>query len=94
MGYGLVKVSTTAKKIIGENTKRKVLWVVNASSGSTVYIGPDDSITTANAGVLLFPYQTIEIKKDFGDYKGDVYGIIGTTDDTCKVFYWEVEANL
>jgi len=91
VGYGLVKVGTTATKIISDNSNRKVLWITNASTGSTVYIGPDDSVTSLNAGVPLFAYQNIETKKDFGDYKGPIYGIVGTTGDTCKVFYWEVE---
>lgn len=94
MGYKVVPVSTSAVEIITDNTKRKALWITNASTGSSVYIGPDASITTLNAGSILFAYQNLEIKKDFGDWKGPIYGIVGTTGDTCRVYVWEVEGNL
>ena len=91
MAYGVVRVGTTATKIVDGNCNRKVLWLTNASSNSTVALGPDTSITSLNAGSLLFPYQGWEAKKDFGDYKGDIYGATLDSVGSAKVFYWEVE---
>lgn len=90
MGYGVIRVDTSATLIIADNTKRQLLWITNTSENSIVYIGPDASITSAIAGVPLYQTQALEIKKDFGDWKGSVYGISGNTGGA-KVFYWEVE---
>ena len=95
MGYGIVRVSaTTPTKIISENCKRKILWITNASLNSSIAYGPDDSITSLNAGGLLYPYQVFENKKDFGDWKGDIYGITLDSVGSAIVYYWEVESNL
>ncbi len=93
MGYGVIYVASTATEIVPANTKRKVLWLTNTSTNSSVALGPDSSMTSTNAGAVLFSYQTWEERKNFGDYKGPVYG--ATIDQTgAKVFYWEVEGNL
>lgn len=90
MGYGITRVASTNTKIIDGNCNRKVLWLTNASANSIVYIGPDASVTSANAGAVLFQYQSWEGKKDFGDYKGPVYGITGDSTGSAIVHYWEV----
>ena len=94
MSYGIVRVGTAATKIISENCKRKVLWLTNASANSSVAIGPDSSITSLNAGALLLSYASWEDRKNFGDYKGDIYGITLDSVGSAIVYYWEVESNL
>ena len=91
MGYGLVRVGLTATKIVSDNSKRKMLTLTNASELSIVYIGPDDSITTLNAGALLYPAQSREDVKNIGFWNGPIYGIIGDTGHNAKVYFWEIE---
>lgn len=93
MGYGVAYIATTATKIVDDNCKRKILWMTNSSANSAVGIGPDANITSSNAGTILYQYQGWEVKKDYGDYKGPVYGV--AIDATgAKIWYWEVEASL
>lgn len=91
MSYGVIVVAPTLTKIIDANCNRKVLWMTNSSANSVVYIGPDDSTTSANAGAILYQYQSWEGKKDFGDYKGAIYGITGDSVGGAHIHYWEVE---
>jgi len=91
MAYNTVTVGTTATLIIADNAKRRALHLVNTEEGKIVYIGPDTSITTANA-IPLYETQTRDSTKNFGYYNGPVYGIVAS--GTADVRYWEVESNL
>lgn len=85
MSYGTVTVTTSATLIVAANTQRRNLTVVNDGS-STIYIGPDSSITTANA-IPLYGRQGRNQDKIEEGYQGPVYGIIGS--GTADVRYWE-----
>ncbi|KKK95046.1 hypothetical protein LCGC14_2676730 [marine sediment metagenome] len=91
MAYNTVTVTTSATLIVADNTKRKVLTLVNTSETIPVYIGPDSSITTSNA-IPLYETQTQDSSKTFGFWSGPVYGIVAS--GTADVRYWEVESNL
>ena len=88
MAYNTITVTTTATQIVAANTKRKALTIVNTEEGKIVYIGPDTSITTANA-IPLYETQTRDSAKVIAEgYLGPVYGIVAA--DTADVRYWEV----
>ena len=88
MAYNTVTVTTTATKIVADNANRKALMLTNSEEGLIVYIGPDSSITTANA-IPLYETQTKDFTKNTpGYYSGDVYGIVSA--GTADVRYWEV----
>jgi hypothetical protein len=85
MAYAAVSVTTSATLIVGANTQRRNLTIVNDGS-STIYIGPDSSITTSN-GIPLYGRQGRAEDRIPEGYQGDVYGIIGS--GTADVRYWE-----
>jgi len=89
MGYNTVTVASTATLIIAANTQRQQLILQNTSDSGTVWIGPDDSITSANA-VALYENQTKTNTKEIGYYLGDVYGITHAGKPNADVRYWEV----
>ena len=86
MSYNTITVGTSATLIVGANGKRRNLTLVNTSEAVPVYIGPDSSITTANAVPL---YETGTRDQDVvpEGFKGDIYGIVST--GTADVRYWE-----
>lgn len=89
MSYGAVSVTNTATLIVAANTKRRSITIVNDSS-STIYIGPDSSITTAN-GTPLYGRQTRTEGRNIPEgYQGDIYGIVAS--GTADTRYWEVES--
>ena len=86
MAYNTVTVTTAATKIVDANSQRQSLIISNAGS-VTVYIGPDDSVTTAN-GMPIVGYGNLS--EDSGGTRmqmGPVYGIVGA--GTVDVRYWE-----
>jgi len=85
MSFNTVSVGTSATLIIAADNSRRFLNIVNSSS-TVMYIGPDSSITTSTALTIL-GWQSFNIRKDFGDYKGDVYGIVAS--GTNDVRYWQ-----
>lgn len=85
MAYGPITVTISATLIVAANTQRRNLTIVNDGS-STIYIGPDDSITTSN-GIPLYGRQGRQDDRIPEGYQGDVYGIIGS--GTADVRYWE-----
>ena len=90
MSYGTITVTTATTLIIAANTKRKSLTLVNTSEALPVYIGPDASITDANA-IPLYETQTRDNSKVISEgYLGPVYGI--TASSTVDIRYWEVLA--
>ena len=88
MSYGAVSVGVAATLITSANTKRRNVTIVNDSSG-TIYIGPDSSITTANA-IPMYGRQTRTEGRIPEGYQGDIYGIVGA--GTADIRYWEVES--
>ena len=85
MAYNTVSVGTSATLIIAPNTQRRNLTISNNSS-ATIYIGPDDSITTSNA-MPLYGRQTRDQDLVPEGYMGPVYGIKAS--GTSDVRYWE-----
>lgn len=83
--YGTVSVTTSAKLIVAANEKRKAISIVNSSNGD-LFIGPDSSITTANA-IPLYGYTTRDSNKTPEGWLGPIYGI--TASGTVDVRYWE-----
>ena len=87
MAYGAVTVTDTATEIIGPGVQRRSHMLFNRDAANTVYIGPDTSITTANAYPLGPLNQLLEDKAQAGYWKGPVYGIC-TAGNTAEVRYW------
>ena len=87
MAYNTVTVADTATLIVAANTQRRNLTIVNSSLIATVFIGPDASITTANA-IPLYGSSTRDQDRIPEGYQGPIYGIVAT--GTADVRYWEV----
>lgn len=90
MGYGTVRVTTAATKIVSGNTNRQSLILTNTSSSGICYLGPDSSITSANAAAYLRPYGVF--MEDSGStrvFQGDVYGRTLSAHAAVKMCYWE-----
>lgn len=85
MTYGAVTVTTSGDLILGANPLRKGCFIFNNSS-STIYIGPDASITTANA-IPLLANATLENSGLQDSWRGSIYGIVGS--GTADIRYWE-----
>lgn len=86
MAFNTVTITTTATLIAANNAKRQSLMIANTSSG-TVFLGPDNTVTTANGIPLL---QDGNLTEDSGGtrmFMGDVYGIVAA--GTSDVRYWE-----
>jgi hypothetical protein len=86
--YGSVTVTTAATLIVPANPNRKSVTVVNSSDATLMYIGPDSSITTANAQPL-YENQTRDQEHISETWQGDIYGIVGS--GTADARYWEVD---
>ena len=87
MSYGTVTVTNVATLIVDSNTKRRNLTIANAALMETVFIGPNSSITVANA-IPLYGGSTRDQDRIAEGYLGPVYGIVAA--GTADVRYWEV----
>ena len=85
MSYGSKSITTASTIIVNANERRKSLIITNYSN-SVVFIGPDSSITTANA-IPLYEYEKMSKDKIPEGYLGDIYGIVNA--GTAEVRYWE-----
>lgn len=88
MAYNSVTVTDTATEIVGANSSRRNLTIVNNGS-NTVFIGPDSSITTANA-IPLYASSTRDSDVIPEGYKGAIYGIVESGSENVR--YWEENA--
>ena len=91
MSFGNVPILNTATLIVGANTKRQVLTLVNIDPVQPIFIGPDNTVTTAN-GIPLFEFQTKDQTKTFGSWLGPIYGIVAS--NTANARFWEVERSI
>lgn len=85
MSYGYVTVSSVPTLIVGANTQRQSIIIINGGS-DRVHIAQDDSISTASP--YLMPNGNLT--EDSGGtkmYCGPFYGI--STGGTAVVYYWE-----
>jgi len=83
MAYGVVSVGTTPTLIVPANNARRQLIIDNQSS-STVYIGPDTSISSSNAVRLL---SGANMTVDAQWFLSAIYGVVST--GSANVAYWE-----
>jgi hypothetical protein len=85
MAYNTISVADSATLIVAANSARKGLLIVNAAT-STVYLGPDANITTAN-GIPLLQNGSFNNAGLDAAFRGSVYGIVAS--GTADVRYWE-----
>ena len=86
MSYGTITITTSPTLIVGPTSFRNSIIMSNVGS-QPVYIGPDDSITTADGMPL---YESAYWNHDTGgtkSYMGPYYGIV--VSGTGEVRYWE-----
>ena len=86
MAFNTVTITTSATKIVTANPNRQSLILANTGTG-TVYLGPDNTVTTANGTPLL---QDGTLTEDDGGsrmFMGDVWGVVAT--GTSDLRYWE-----
>ena len=86
MSFNTVTVTSTATKIVDANTQRQSLIISNAGS-VTIYIGPDNTVTTSNGTPLVSGGNLTEDSGGTRMQLGTVYGIVAT--GTCDCRYWE-----
>ena len=86
MGFNTVTVTTSATLIVGANTQRQSL-IIDNTSAQDLYIGPDDSVTTANGTRIVKGGNLTETNDGTRPYMGPYYGIVGAT--TSDIRYWE-----
>ena len=84
--YNTVTVTATATQIIAGDSQRKGLIIHNNSS-ATVYVGPDASITTANA-IPILANNTLIMSGFQEAYRGPLYGIVATGTADVRYFDW------
>ena len=90
MGWAGVRVGTTQKLIVRNNSRRQSLILTNSSTSGIVYLGPDNTVSSANAATLLDAYGSLT--EDSGGtrmFMGDVYGVTTSANAIVIVFYWE-----
>lgn len=68
--YGALSVTTSATLIKAVNASRASIMVQNHDGTNNLFLGYDGSVTTANAGAILLPYGSIELRTTSA-----VYGI-------------------
>lgn len=90
MSYGTISVTNSATLIVDANTKRRNLSIVNTSSSTDIFIGPDSSVTSSN-GLPLYSYSTRDQDRIPEGWQGPVYGI--TASGTADIRYWETESS-
>ena len=91
MGFGTVSVGTSATKIVSANAQRQSLILTNASTSGIVFLGPDATITSANAATVLTAYGS-NLAEDSGGtrmFMGDVYGITLSSHGSTDILWWE-----
>jgi len=86
--YGAKTITNAATLIIAANAVRKGLILHNAGS-NIIYIGPDASITTANA-IVMYPAMTRDDKGLLDTWRGAVYGIVATGTEEMRYWEWEL----
>ena len=86
MAYNTVTVAGTAILLVAANPNRKSVVISNTSTSTAIYIGPDTSITTANAIQIPASSSFTEDSSGTMMYLGNIYGISGGSID---VRYWE-----
>ena len=90
MGFNKIRVNATATKILGDNANRQSLIITNGSTSGICFLGPDDTISSSNAGTILDAFGTLsEDGGGYPVYAGDVYGIATSSSLVCDVFVWE-----
>jgi len=82
---GQKSISTSATKIVDANTDRRTLIIMN-HSGSTVFIGKDNTVTTSN-GLAVTAGSALNLTRLLEGYKGAVYGIVAS--GTATISYLE-----
>ena len=90
MGFGTVRVGTSATKILSANSQRQSLILTNGSTSGIVFLGPDATITSANAATVLDGFGNLS--EDSGGtrmFMGDVYGITTSAAAGVDVMFWE-----
>jgi hypothetical protein len=80
-----VALSTTATSIAAADTNRRFLFISNAS-GSTIYIGKDNTVTTSN-GFAVPTNSIVEINRFFEGYTGAIFGIAASGTPTVTIMY-------
>ena len=85
MGYGTINVKLVATLILDNNTQRISTLLVNQGP-STVFIGPDTSITTANAISIASGSNLTEDSGGDRMYVGPYYAI---SVSESNLGYWE-----
>lgn len=83
--YNTVTVTNSATLIVAANPSRKGLIITNESN-VTVFIGPDSSITSANAPSLPALGNITNSGLESG-FRGSIYGIVAS--GTADVRFWE-----
>ena len=53
MGFGRVRVTTAVTKILSANPQRQSLILTNASTSGIVFLGSDNTVTSAHAATQL-----------------------------------------
>ena len=91
MAYGKVNIGLSATKIVSNNPQRQSLILTNASTSGIVYLGPDASVTSANAATVLTQYGSSFAEDSGGTrmFMGDVYGITLSSHVTADILWWE-----
>jgi len=82
--WGQITITSIPTLIKEANPNRKEIVVTNSSS-TTLFVGTSDQVTTEtgdNPG-----YEVLAQGSFYGDYKGDIYGVIETGSVT--ITYWE-----
>ena len=90
MGFGQIRVTNAVTKILSENTERQSLILTNSSVSGIVYLGPDSTVTSANAATVLDSFGSLT--EDSGGtrmFMGDIYGITTSAHAAVNIFYWE-----
>ena len=90
MSFGRVRVTNAVTKILGDNSQRQSLILTNASTSGIVFLGPDNTVTSANAATVLDAYGSLT--EDSGGtrmFMGDVYGITTSAHAAVNIFVWE-----
>lgn len=82
--YNTITVTDSATLIIGASSARRGLVIANEGTVN-VFIGPNDSITTANA-MPLYPSEKFTNSAKHELWAGAVYGIVAT--GTADVRFW------
>ncbi len=86
MGIKAVSVGTSATKILSANTQRQSFIITNNEDDETVYLGPDNTVTTID-GIPIFAKGFMASDKGFNLYRADIFGIVAS--GTADVRVWD-----